>query len=97
MKPTSKRLERIIKCINREHFVSGEYVALSEVLLMSKELLTYRKSSQKRERDVFKALCDSCEHYGNFSGECHYRNRVEKSYKCTLRNCPLLNQKKEIK
>ncbi len=52
-------------------------------------------ASQKREREVFKALRDSCEHYGNFSGKCHYE-RV--SRKCTLRTCPLLaKQKKESK
>ncbi len=51
-------------------------------------------ASQKREREVFKALRDSCEHYGNFSGECHYE-RV--SRKCTRRTCPLLKQKKEVK
>jgi hypothetical protein len=44
---------------------------------------------------VFKILRDCCEHYGNFSGECHYSKCV-KSYRCTMRTCPLLaKQKKE--
>lgn len=56
------------------------------------------RASQKREREVFTCLRDSCEHYGNFSGECYYSKCVEKSYKCTMRSCPLLaKQKKESK
>ncbi len=52
------------------------------------------RDGQKREREVFKMLRDCCEHYGNFSDACYYSKCVEKSYKCTMRSCPLL---KEIK
>jgi hypothetical protein len=76
--------------------VQGEYVALSEVLLMSKELLAYRKSSQKREREVFKAMRLACS-WTDRRTMCHKDKEDGPCTKCSRRTCPLLKQKKEIK
>jgi hypothetical protein len=69
-------------------------------LFVSKEacatVLDALHASQKREREVFKRLSDSCSHGRTIDGRvrqfCFVNNK-----KCTRRTCPLLKQKKEIK